>query len=737
MHRIKLLCTVGMLAPIASMAQEIDSSKNNSTLDEYVISTNKFLENKKHVSQQIGIINNKEIGWSLPQTSATLLEQTGNIFVQKSQLGGGSPIIRGFEASRVLLVIDGVRMNNAIYRTGHLQNVITVDPNIQERVEILYGPSSTLYGSDALGGVIHFITKQPLFSNTKKTKVLANASTRYSTAYNSFIAHSDFNIGLKRFASLTSISYSTFGDIRKGANANPFYSDFGSRKEYVETINGMDSIVQNSDPNVQKFSGYHQWDLLQKFAFKQNDHIIHNINIQYSTSTDIPRYDRLTDIRNGKLRWAKWYYGPQDRLMAAYQFSAMNQKGWFNEIKAGINYQDIEESRHQRQRGSSDLESRIEKLKAWGYHIDLRKNARNHELSIGTEGQYNKVKSSAHYTDITNNETQPLDTRYPDGGSTMGYAAIYGQHIFKIIPGKLFLNDGIRFNYTTLKSEFKDKTFFPFPYSTAEQNNTVISGNLGLVYIAADNWRFTLNGSTGFRAPNVDDMSKVFESAGGEQLVVPNPDLKPEYIYNVDLGITFFEREKIKIEATAFYTWFRNAIISDRFTLNGQDSIEYDGAMTAIVANQNKAKAWMYGFNTSLTATLLPQLSFYTTLNLTHGRYFDASDKEVPLDHIPPVFGKTSVSYLSGKLMTEFFVLYNGWKFIKDYNPYGEDNQQYATAKGMPGWYTLNVRAGYNFIKHFSAEVAMENIMDKSYRTFASGIHAPGRNFVVSLKGNF
>jgi hemoglobin/transferrin/lactoferrin receptor protein len=159
--------------------------------------------------------------------------------------------------------------------------------------------------------------------------------------------------------------------------------------------------------------------------------------------------------------------------------------------------------------------------------------------------------------------------------------------------------------------------------------------------------------------------------------------------------------------------------------------------MTAIVANQNKAKAWMYGFNTSLTATLLPQLSFYTTLNLTHGRYFDASDKEVPLDHIPPVFGKTSVSYLSGKLMTEFFVLYNGWKFIKDYNPYGEDNQQYATAKGMPGWYTLNVRAGYNFIKHFSAEVAMENIMDKSYRTFASGIHAPGRNFVVSLKGNF
>lgn len=728
----KLIIPLGMfLLPNLTYAQDTSVIK----LDEYIISANKFKENKKNVAQQIQVTDNKEITRMMPQTSAVMLEQTGNIFVQKSQMGGGSPVLRGFEASRVLLVVDGVRMNNAVYRTGHLQNAITIDPNILDRTEVLYGPSSTLYGSDALGGVIHFITKQPVFSDNDKLLPKVNAMTRYSTAYGEFTSHADFNLGLKRFASLTSVTYSSFGDLRQGADRSPFNKDFGKRNEYVTSINGIDSIVANSDPNVQKYSGYNQIDFMQKFSFKQKEHIIHGLNLQYSTSSDIPRYDRLTDVRNGKLRWAEWYYGPQERLLASYTFHASDLNGWFDEIKAGINYQKIEESRHQRQARASELESRIENIDVASYNIDLRKNKGGHELSIGTEGQYNKVQSMAHTTGVSNNETKPLDTRYPDGGSTMMNAAVYAQHIYKIIPGKLLLNDGLRFNYVSLRSEFKDKTFFPFPYDVAEQKNTALSGNLGLVYMPHYNWRFTLNGATGFRAPNVDDMGKVFESAGGEQLIVPNPDLKPEYTYNIDAGISFLKNDKIKIEATGFYTWFRNAIVTDRFQLNGADSVLYDGGMTTIVANQNKARAWLYGCNVGLTAALAKDVVFYSTINYTYGRFYDQHNTEVPLDHIPPVYGKTGIRYNPGKLNTEFFVLYNGWKQLKDYNPYGEDNLQYATPEGMPSWYTLNLRAGYEISKNFYVETALENILDKSYRVFASGINAPGRNFVVSLRG--
>ena len=736
MHSKYLLLFLGLLTT-AAQAQLADTSKLSTiNLNEFVISGNKFEENKKNISQPIQVIGQKEIEWTMPQTAAVLLEQSGNVFVQKSQMGGGSPVVRGFEASRVLLVIDGVRMNNAIYRAGHLQNAITVDPNLLDRVEILYGPASTLYGSDALGGVVIFNTKQPMLGLNGKTKIAANAMTRYSSAYSEYTGHFDFNIGFKKFASLTSVSYSSFGDLRQGNNRNPFYGSFGMRKEYVERINGVDSILQNNDSNIQKQSGYDQIDILQKLLFRQNDHVTHTLNLQYSTSSDIPRYDRLTDVRNGKLRFAEWYYGPQERLMAAYQLNAKDLSGFFDDIRLGLSHQAIEESRIQRDRGKNERQSRIENVGVTAYNLDARKLFGRHELTIGTDGQYNKVRSTAHATDITNGLESPIDTRYPNGGSNMFYGALYAQHFFKIIENKLVLNDGIRLNYVSLRSRFDDTAFFPFPFREASQSNLAWSGNLGLVYMPAPRWRFALNGSTGFRSPNVDDIAKVFESAGGEQLVVPNPNLKPEYTYNLDLGITYVVTDRVKVEATGFYTWFKNAIVMDRFQLNGQDSVLYGGSMTAVVANQNKARAYLYGFNASITAELLSNVTFYSTINHVYGRYFDQNEQRFPLDHIPPTFGKTSLRYTPGKFNAEFFVLYNGWKHIEEYNPSGEDNQQYATVHGMPAWYTLNLRAGYRLNRHFGLEMALENLLDYNYRAFASGISAPGRNFVLTLRGS-
>ncbi|WP_276132525.1 TonB-dependent receptor [Polluticoccus soli] len=720
----------------AAHAQTETDSIHPIRMDQVVISANKFNESKKDIAQPLQLITRQETEWAMPQTTASLLEQTGNVFVQRSQMGGGSAVIRGFEASRVLMVVDGVRMNNAIYRAGHLQNIITIDNNLLESTEILYGPASTLYGSDALGGVIVFNTKNPVVSGSSKTKVSGNAMTRYSTANHEKTAHVDLNLGLKKIAFLTSVTYSDFDDLRQGTFRNPFYGSLGLRDSFVTTIDGVDNIVANDDNNIQKFSGYNQVDVMEKILFRPSWRISHTLNLQYSNSSNIPRYDRLTDMRNGRLRYAEWYYGPQLRMMGAYQFHAHDLVGFFDEIKAGASYQRIQESRYQRSFKSKDLQARIEDVDVIGYNVDFRKEMKKHELTLGTDGQYNKVKSTAHIENVNTAETTPLDTRYPDGGSNMLYAAVYGQHLYKI-NSKLVLNDGVRLNYTSLKSKFEDQTFFPFPFSSAEQNNLAWSGNLGLVYMPAERWRFAANSSTGFRAPNVDDMVKVFESTAGGNLIVPNPDLKPEYTYNVDLGINYIVDNTLKLEASGFYTWFRNAIVTDKFTLNGADSVEYDGKMTAIFASQNKARACLYGFNAAITAQLMPRVTLYSTINFTYGRYFNAADKETPLDHIPPVFGKTSIIYREKKFTGEVFALYNGMKRLKDYSASGEDNLAYATAMGMPGWYTLNLRAGYQVHHRISAEVALENILDYNYRVFASGLSAPGRNLVVTLRGNF
>ena len=133
-------------------------------LNEIVVSASRFEEKRANVPQQMMMIKQKDIKFLSQPTSAELLQSSGQVLVQKSQLGGGSPILRGFEANKVLLVVDGIRMNNAIYRGGHLQNIISIDNSMLEKVEVIYGPGSVVYGSDALGGVIHFHTLKPQLS---------------------------------------------------------------------------------------------------------------------------------------------------------------------------------------------------------------------------------------------------------------------------------------------------------------------------------------------------------------------------------------------------------------------------------------------------------------------------------------------------------------------------------------------------------------------------------------------
>ena len=263
--KIKITAFIAMLVYCVQLTfaqQKTDTTKIKTiTLDELTISANKFAETKKTVAQQIQIMNQTQIAASQSQTTADLIQSSGSVFIQKSQLGGGSPVLRGFEASRVVMVIDGIRMNNIIYRAGHHQYMVALDNAMIDRTEILFCPSSTMYGSDALGGVIHFYTKSPLFAEgDKKTNIKVNTLTRYGSVNNEITGHVDFNIGCKKFASLTAVTYSNFGDLMGGKNQNPFYkSTIGERPFYVERINNKDSLVENSNRYKQVQSAYSQY----------------------------------------------------------------------------------------------------------------------------------------------------------------------------------------------------------------------------------------------------------------------------------------------------------------------------------------------------------------------------------------------------------------------------------------------------------------------------------------------
>lgn len=741
MRKIALLYALLCLSVIA-MGQ-VDSIMEKE-LDEAIIYSNKFAEKKKNIAQKIDVITARVIAKYNSQNTGDLLINTGNVFVQKSQQGGSSPGIRGFEASRVLLVIDGVRMNNAVYRAGHLQNVITIDQNMLERAEVLYGPSSTIYGSDALGGVINFRSKPVQLSDSEQMLIKGTAFMRYSSANHEKTGHADLNLGWKNFGWLQSYTYSDIGDMKMGTRYRDKYADFGRRSQYIRTIDGIDYVVMNDDDRIQRFSGYSQWDITQKFQFKQSEKISHQLNLQYSNSTDIPRYDRLQDTRDfggaigTTLRYAQWYYGPQTRILGAYDLN-IAMAGFLDEIKLNVNYQDIKESRQQREYRRYDrFDSRREHIKVIGFNLDGRKKWGNNEINLGIDGQLNDVKSVADRTNLLTGAVSKLDTRYPDGKNKMNYFGVYAQHLLKMKKGKWVLNDGIRLQAVSLHSIIEDNSFLNLPVTDIKQSPFAVTGNVGLIYMPSDQFRLTGNVSSGFRAPNIDDAVKIFESSSAnKRVIIPNADIGPEYSYNFDLGISQVIPGIAKFEFTAFYTLFRNAIAAAPFQLNGQDSILYNGVVSAVYASQNVRKAYIRGLNARLRVDLGKKVSWDNTISQTFGRYVNDDGSKSPLDHIPPVFGKSSLAYEGKKFNAELYGMFNGWKKIKDYNPDGEDNGQYATPDGMPSWFTLNWRSSYSFNRNIILQAGVENIFDKNYRYFASGFSAPGRNFIVAIRAGF
>ncbi|MBL0310743.1 MAG: TonB-dependent receptor [Bacteroidetes bacterium] len=744
---MKRIITISLiLLSGASVFAQIDSTEKIIQKDEVVIAVNKFEGLKSNAAQQSNVITSNDLRRMNAQSSADVLTMSGQVFVQKSQQGGGSPMLRGFEASRVLLVVDGVRMNNIIYRAGHLQNSITVDNNMVDRVEVLYGPSSTIFGSDALGGVVHFRTKNPILSGEKNFLSKGNAFFRYGTVNNEMTGHMDISLAGKKFGSITSATFSNFGDMHQGSYVTPATAGFWDREYYAKMLYAKDSLgnnryvkdttIKNSVPAVQAGTAFYQYDLLQKFLYQQSENITHVLNVQFSNTNNLPRYDRMTAMTSPTtLKDAEWYYGPQRRLLAAYEFNYKNA-GWLDNISLGVNYQNIEESRHNRGFGKRFKTSRIEQVNVIGFHADVRKKFGAHDVVLGADGQFNFLKSKAFGTDVFEDTTIAASTRYPDGKNRMNYMAVYLTHQWQISP-KLILSDGLRYNFVALHSTLtpESQDFYPLPYSEIKNNYHALSGNVGLVAKPGAGFRLAALFSTGFRAPNVDDMSKVFESVQGS-VVVPNSKLKPEYTLNGELTVEKSFSDKLRISATGFYTYFIQAITYDKAQFNGQDSIDYDGTLSQVITSTNEGKAYIAGVSGNIEADLTNWISLYGNVTYTYGRIVTDS-VPYPLDHIPPIYGRAGFRAKHKWVRGEFFALFAAKKRLQDFNMLGEDNFKQATPNGEPAWFTLNARIGFQPHKNFGFDMGCDNIMDMRYRSFGSGFSAAGRNFFVTARFNW
>ncbi len=706
-------------------------------LDEVVMSVSKWEQQKKDIPNKIAVIDARSIVYGNPQTSADLLQNTGKVFVQKSQLGGGSPMIRGFATNRLLLSVDGVRMNNAIFRGGNIQNVISIDPYTIKNTEIIFGPGSVIYGSDAIGGVMNFYTKKTFLSQGDSLTYAGNANYRFSSANTENTIHFDLNLGKKKWALLTSASYNNFGDLIMGTHGPDSYL----RPTYVISENGTDRLVENPNPKKQVTSGYNQINVMQKAIYRPNHIWDFSLGTYFSQTSDYSRYDRL--IRPGRdgdgLRSAEWYYGPQKWFMGNLQINKKGNGNFYDAFKVTTAYQLFEESRNDRAFQDVELFSTKEKVSSITTNLDFE-NKRIGDLRLYYGGEYlfNKVRSDGTVTNIESNEVSDAPSRYPDG-STWQTLAAYVNSEYKAKPNFTLLS-GLRYSHVWIDAVF-EKNFYPFPFDDADLSTGALTGTFGFSWFPKADLQLTWNASTGFRAPNIDDVGKIFDSEPGS-VVVPNPELESEYAYNTEIGVQKNFKDKVVLRGAAFYTYLVDALVRRDFQYNGQTQIDYKGELSNVQAIQNAAKAYVYGFEFGLEAFLAENLSLTSNLTLTKGIEEESDGTDTPARHAAPTFGDFHIVWKNQKLHTDLFLNYNG-EIAYDDLALSERSKTYIYATDAngnpysPSWYTLNLRSQYTISNALKASLSFENLTDQRYRTYSSGIVAPGLNAIFGIDYTF
>ncbi len=725
----------GWALPAVLAAQTAAPSQTPDTLDlrEVVISASRWKQTAEHIPAQVAVVVPRQIAQFQPQTAADLLGLSGKVFIQKSQQGGGSPMIRGFATNRLIYSVDGVRMNTAIFRSGNIQNVINLDPFAMERTEVVFGPASVMYGSDAIGGVMSFTTLQPEMG---ARGVRGRANLRYSSANREQTGHIDLHYGGPKWAGITSVSRWDFDHLRQGSRGPRDYI----KARYVEVTPDGDVVRIQADSLLQIPSGYQQVNAMQKLVFALAPGLELQYGGHFSSTSKYGRYDRHNRVRNGLPRYAEWDYGPQRWQMHNLALSREAKRRLSDAWTLRVAAQRFDESRIDRSLNKPQRTTQTEHVDAYSLNADVSKKlSAKHQLFYGAEAVWNAVASTGSVTDITTGAVAQGPSRYPQ--ATWFSAGLYATEAWEATP-KATWTAGMRANAVGLDADFASNlAFFQLPYAQARVRDAAMTGSFGVTYRPLEDWVVKGNLGTAFRAPNVDDLGKFFDSSPG-MVVVPNADLKSEYAYNADVDVAKLFGTWLKLDVAAYATRLKNALVRRPWTINGQDSMMYGGEMSRIEALQNASMARVVGASLGLEAMLSARWSTRLAYNVQHGVEELDNGEVSPSRHAAPTFGLARLTYRRGRVRADVYTQFQGAR-RNDQLAWEEraKTEMYAlNADGLaycPAWYTLNARASMEFKRGLNLNVGLENLTDQRYRPYSSGISGAGRNVVVALAARF
>ena len=657
------------------LAQESDGE----TIDEIQVTATRRPVRAGDVSAALTVISSEDIDRAKLMTDA--LAARPGVFLQQTTPGQGAAIIRGLKGSEVLHIVDGMRLNNAIFRNAPTQYMALVAPGTVDRIEVVRGAPASLYGSDAVGGVVQALSRIPALD---APGVAGSAFVAFDTADLARLARASVEFGDEQIAALFSGEYLETGDRRVGGD-------------------------ERIGP-----SGYQSKGLRAAVSLTPGDGTSWLFDLQAARQPKTPRVDELVPgFGETEPASSEFWFSPNDRVFAHIRHER-EEWLWNATLRFDLGWQRIVDDRISRGYLSTTRRYEENRSDLLGFTASANGETANGSWIVGAEIYHDDVASRRIEEDTLTGVTQEVVSRFPDG-STMDQAAIYGNYL-RDIGDRNTLSGGLR--YSSIGTDL--------PASGAVQaasvNQDDISADLGWVFDATEYLQVTANLGYGFRAPNVFDLGTLGERPGN-RFNIPNPNLKSERITQFDIGIRH-RSSRVDVDVTTFvlhYTDRISSVNTGATTPEGRD----------ITQSQNVESADIVGVEIGGVWRITDRLDGDLVFNYVRGEQSNDAGEDEPGDRIPPLNGRLGLRYqFSESLELEPFAVFAA---KQDRLSPRDVRDSRIDPNGTPGWITLNFRALYDLNDDWRITASLENLLDERYRVHGSGIDAPGRNFYLSL----
>ncbi len=664
-------------------------------------------------SRVASVVTSEELSRRPPHsTPEALLEEEG-VFLQRTNPGGGAPIIRGLYGQQVLILVDGVRLNNAITRAGPNQSLNTIDPFLVERLEVVRGPGSVLYGSDALGGVVNVLTLMPRFASGESAGVRAGFKSQAGSADTSLQGSLRLGVETRNTAALGVVTGRDFNDVRGG-----------------------------SAVGVQRYTGYEEYDAALKVRQRLAPGVVALVQYQATRQTNAPRVDRSTpgDYRLFSLQERDFLHGQLN----------VGGAGPFSRVRVDVSALRQGERSERFRVGRNSLER--EDINVWT--LGLRAEGertfdwRNATLLSGAELFHDKVTNRAgRGALLTPTEPRPRAElmRYP--GSPTSLAAGLFSLLRLDVADQATAHVGVRAQLhrthlpedNRLALQFSQEAAPPPVLEASTESALGLAAEAGLQQKVARDVAAFVNLGMGFRAPNVDDYLRL--GVEGPGFALPTRGLEPERSYTAEVGGRF-QRGGSRLQAVYAYTLIDGLVNLVPTTLAGQtetpDGLRY-------LKKQNAESAQIHAVELSGQVRPVKQVEL-----AAHASYSYSLQKRVnplapeapplsePLSKSPPLFGMVRATYEP----RDFLFVEGVMQWAAAQTRLSENDREDVRicpeapgCEGTPGWTAVHLRAGARW-RTWRASVALQNLFDTAYRFHASGVDMPGRSVVVAVEGS-